>query len=77
MPSCSSDLSKQHLAKYTQSKAPLTPRYQPHALLEWDSGTGSRQQLCSGAVGQVPGETAAKMGVGRQLHHQGAVWLLY
>lgn len=77
MPSRSSDLSKQHLAKYMQSKAPLMPRYQPHALPVWKSGTGRRQQLCSGAVGRVWGETAAKLGVGRQLHHQGALWLLY
>lgn len=75
MPSCSSDVSKQHLA--TRSKAPLMPRYQPHALPAWDSGRGRRQQLCSGAVGRVRGETAAKLEAGRQLHHQGAVWLLY
>lgn len=37
MPSRSSDLSKQHLAKHMQSKAPLMPRYQPYGLPVWKS----------------------------------------
>ena len=73
----SSDVSEQHLAKYMQSKAPFMPRYQPHALSVWDSSTDRRKQLCSGAAGWVWGETAVELGAGRQLHHQGAVWLLY